>query len=166
VAEENVEEEVKDSRSIMPVIQMVLLALLIGVSGFNTWQIVQIKSQASTGKSSGHVGEASIVNESGEELVMMDLGDITVNLADADVERFLRVKIKVEVGQDEEKDKVEANMAKLNDLVITILSSKRFESVRTPQGKAALKEELIYRLNRALGGKPVRALYFTDFVSQ
>lgn len=164
MAEEEKQEEVKKSLSIMPLVQMVLLALLIGVSGFNSWQILQLKSQAAD-KRPAPSAEATIVSESGEELTTMDLGDITVNLADTGVERFLRVKIKIDVAE-EGKERVDASMPKLNDLVITVLSSKRFESVRTPQGKAALKEELIYRLNRALGGTPIKSLYFTDFVSQ
>ena len=62
--------------------------------------------------------------------------------------------------------KVQAKIVKVRDLVITHLMSKKFSEIRTPQGKYKLKEDLVWHMNRAVGGKPIITLYFTDFVSQ
>ncbi len=98
--------------------------------------------------------------------VFLDLADITINLADTDVSRFLRAKIKLELKNEDVRPRVEQHMVEINDMVLTLLSSKTFAEIRTPQGKYDLKEDLVYRINRLVGGKPVKNMYFTDFVSQ
>ena len=98
--------------------------------------------------------------------VMMEIEDITVNLADTEQNRFLRTKIKLELRSEDAHAKVKEKMDAIRDLILTTLRSKKFSDIRTPQGTYALKEELITRMNRIAGGKPIRNLYFTDFVSQ
>ncbi len=166
------EQEKKSGGGLLPIINLVLLVLLLGVGGFIAWELMQLKQQqpAATQTAQAAKSEDATIPEaeddSGKPPVLMDLDNITVNLADTDTSRFLRTKIKLALRNEEAKAKIEANKAKINDLVITLLSSKKFADIRTPQGKYALKEELVYRINHAVGGKPVKTLYFTDFVSQ
>jgi len=98
--------------------------------------------------------------------IPMEIDDLTINLADMDRDRYLRVKITLELRSEEAKTKVSQNMLKVKDLLISSISGKKFSDIRTPQGKYELKLDLIYRINRIVGGKPVKNLYFTDFVSQ
>jgi len=165
------EQEKKSGGGLLPIINLVLLVLLLGVGGFIAWELMQLKQQpaASQTAQAAKSEDAAIPeaeDDSGKPPVLMDMDNITVNLADTDASRFLRTKIKLALRSEDAKAKIEANKAKINDLVITVLSSKKFADIRTPQGKYALKEELVYRINRAVGGKPVKTLYFTDFVSQ
>jgi len=167
------EKEVKEKSSggLLPVINLVLLVLVLAVGGFVAWKLLSM-DQPSTGADNAPVTqtEATAIPEAEDENtgppIMMDIDDITVNLADVDESRFLRAKIKLEVRSEEAQAKVTENMVKVNDLIITLLASKTFADIRTPQGKYALKEDLVYRLNRIIGGKPIKNLYFTDFVSQ
>ncbi len=164
------EQEKKSGGGLLPIINLVLLVLLLGVGGFIAWELMQLKQQGAAPAAPATQNEDAVVPEaeddSGAPPVLMELDNITVNLADTDASRFLRTKIKLALRSEDAKAKIEANKAKIDDLIITVLSSKKFSDIRTPQGKYALKEELIYRINRAVGGKPVKTLYFTDFVSQ
>lgn len=164
-------EESKSSGGLLPIINLVLLVLVLAVGGFIAWKMMQM-DQASQSSSSETVQteETTIPEAEAEDSdapsIYMEIEDITVNLADVEESKFLRAKIKLEVRNEEAQARIEADMVKVMDLVITLLSSKRFDEIRTPQGKYALKEDLTYRLNKLLGGKPIKNLYFTDFVSQ
>ncbi|PJA31379.1 MAG: flagellar protein FliL [Zetaproteobacteria bacterium CG_4_9_14_3_um_filter_53_7] len=156
---------------LLPIINLVLLVLVLAVGGFIAWKMMSMEQpSASTDNAAVEQTDQTTLPEAEDESdvppVMMDIDDITVNLADTDESRFLRTKIKLEVRNEEAQLKVTANIVKINDLIITILASKKFSDIRTPQGKYALKEDLIYRMNRIVGGKPIKNLYFTDFVSQ
>ncbi len=173
MADKEVKEEAGKASGggLLPIINLVLLVLVLAVGGFIAWKMLSMEQpSADTGKAAVEQTDATAIPEAEDETgappVMMDIDDITVNLADTDSSRFLRTKIKLEVRNEEAQIKVTNNMVKINDLIITILASKKFSDIRTPQGKYALKEDLIYRMNRIVGGNPIKNLYFTDFVSQ
>jgi flagellar FliL protein len=54
----------------------------------------------------------------------------------------------------------------LRDTILILLSSKDAASLRTPQGKFQLKEELTQRANALLPKGGIRSAYFTEFVVQ
>ncbi|MES0371865.1 MAG: flagellar basal body-associated FliL family protein [Mariprofundaceae bacterium] len=165
-------EESKSSGGLLPIINLVLLVLVLAVGGFIAWKMMQMDQSAQPDSPETVQTEETKLPEGDAEdpevpPIYMEIEDITVNLADIEESKFLRAKIKLEVRNEEAQLKIEANMVKVMDLVITLLSSKRFDEIRTPQGKYALKEDLTYRLNKLIGGgKPIKNLYFTDFVSQ
>jgi len=167
---EDGEEEKKSGGGLLPIINLVLLVLVLAVGGFVAWKLMSMEQPAETTDTAIEQTNATKIPEADDDPdappLFMGIDNITVNLADTDQSRFLRAKIKLEVRNEEAQAKVTENMVKINDLVITLLSSKKFSEIRTPQGKYALKENLIYRMNRAVGGKPIKKLYFTDFVSQ
>jgi len=171
MADEDAKDGGKSSGGLLPVINLVLLVLVLAVGGFIAWKMISMDQAAAPESSESVKTEATMIPEVEAEdpdapPIFMEIEDITVNLADAEESKFLRAKIKLEVRSEDAQAKVEANMVKVMDLVITQLSSKTFEDIRTPQGKYALKEDLTYRLNKLVGGKPIKNLYFTDFVSQ
>jgi len=165
-------EESKSGGGLLPIINLVLLVLVLAVGGFIAWKMMAMDSSVPEEEvNKAQIEETKIPEAEMEDPdappVFMEIEDITVNLADTEESRFLRAKIKLEVRSEEAQLKIEANMVKVMDLVITELSSKKFSDIRTPQGKYALKEDLTYRLNKLVGGgKPIKNLYFTDFVSQ
>ncbi|HKJ82705.1 MAG TPA: flagellar basal body-associated FliL family protein [Mariprofundaceae bacterium] len=174
MADEQVEGEVeekgkkkKSSGGMLQKIILILLVLLLGLGGFIAWKLVTLKTPVLSGQAGSHSGSASADQKAQDKPgIYMSLDDITVNLADVEEARFLRAKIKLEVKDKQAEKSVKANMARVKDLIITVLSSKTFDDVRTSQGKFALKEELAYRINRAIGGHPVLDVYFTNFVAQ
>lgn len=143
------------------IINMVLTILMLGLGGFIAWKLITLETPvlATTGKSD----EAAEKKTPG---ILMELDNVTVNLADQDENRFLRVKINLEVQDEEAQKEIEKYHVQIKDLIINTLSSKFFRDIRTPQGKFDLKEELIFRINSLVGGEPVKDLYFTDFIAQ
>ena len=171
MADEKEAEEKKSSGGLLPIINLVLLLLVLAVGGFIAWKMVEAENSTVVEETAPAQTEETKIPEP-EDVdptlppVFVDIADITINLADTDVSRFLRAKIKLELRSDEALARVEQHMVQINDMVITLLSSKTFAEIRTPQGKYDLKEDLVYRINRLVSGKPVKNLYFTDFVSQ
>ncbi|MDX8403411.1 MAG: flagellar basal body-associated FliL family protein [Mariprofundaceae bacterium] len=162
----------KSSGGLLPIINLVLLVLVLAVGGFIAWKMMQMDQTAQPDTPETVQTQETTIPEAEAENpdappIYMEIEDITVNLADTDERTYLRAKIKLEVRNEEAQLKIESDMVKVMDLVITLLSSKRFDEISTPQGKYALKEDLTYRLNKLFGGgKPIKNLYFTDFVSQ
>ncbi len=168
---EEKKEEKKSSGGLLPIINLVLLLLVLAVGGFIAWKIVSAESTAPATQEESESTEVieMPVAEDIDPLavpVFVDIADVTINLADTDVSRFLRAKIKLELHSEESQLRIEQYKIKIDDMIITLLSSKTFAEIRTPQGKYDLKEDIVYRINRLVGGKPVKNMYFTDFVSQ
>jgi len=159
---EEQEEKKKSSISIVQIIIIVLLLAVLGLGGFIAWKLVNLDMPAAQTEQM----EAESAAAAAGPGILIDMENITINLADEDESRFLRVKMKLEVKDEESKAKVDAFNAQIKDLIITTLSSKTFDDVRTPQGKYNLKEELIYRINTFVGGEPVKNMFFSDFVAQ
>jgi flagellar FliL protein len=156
------EEKKKSSISIVQIIIIVLLVAVLGLGGFIAWKLINLEIPVAQ-------NEQQLATEDIPEAgpgILIDMENITINLADEDESRFLRVKMKLEVENEESKLKVDTYTVQIKDLIITILSSKRFDDVRTPQGKYDLKEELVYRINSLLSGEVVKNMYFSDFVAQ
>jgi len=167
------DEEKTESKSgggLLPVINLVLLVLVLAVGGFVAWKLMNMEQPAEQPVAVVEKTDATTIPEAEDDTagpsVKMDIDNLTINLADTDRDRYLRVKINLELRNEEAKAKVAANMVKVKDLLISSISGKKFSDIRTPQGKYELKQDLIYRINRAIGGKPVKKLYFDDFVSQ
>jgi flagellar FliL protein len=97
---------------------------------------------------------------------LLALDPFIANLADEDGERYLKATVQVEFLEGKIPPEVNARLPQVRDLLLTLLTSKRFSEIRTPQGKALLREEIINRLNRALRRDVVKAVYFTEFIVQ
>jgi flagellar FliL protein len=89
-----------------------------------------------------------------------------VNLADPGGIRYLKVSMQAEVDSNKVIDEIEKRNPQVRDLILTVLSSKTYAEVSTPQGKIALKQEIIRRLNLILTTGTVRNVFFTEFISQ
>jgi len=89
-----------------------------------------------------------------------------VNLSDPGGKRYLKTRIELEFRGEGFQDELEARMPQLRDAVILVLSSKTIDDVQGVDGKIALRNELILRINQVLKQKKIRNLYFTEFVVQ
>jgi len=167
--EESKDDE-KSGGGLLPIINLVLLVLILAVGGFVAWKMITMEPPAEVSKAVVEQTDETTIPETEDDTdappIPMDIDPLTINLADTDRDRFLRVKITLELRSEEAKTKVSTNLVKIKDLLITAISGKKFSDIRTPQGKYELKLDLIYRINRVVGGKPVKNLYFGDFVSQ
>jgi flagellar FliL protein len=104
--------------------------------------------------------------QAGKPGVMFDLDPFIVNLADQPEIRYLKIVVKLEVDNETVATDLSARVAQVRDTVLVLLSSKDVNSVRTPQGKFQLRDEITQRVNGLLSKPGIRAAYFTDFVVQ
>jgi len=97
---------------------------------------------------------------------LLALEPFIANLGDEDGKRYLKAALQVEFFNARVPDEFTARQAQVRDLLLTLFTSKQFAEIRTPQGKALLRDEIINRINRALNHDLVKAVYFTEFIVQ
>jgi flagellar FliL protein len=94
------------------------------------------------------------------------LDPFIVNLSDEDGRRYIKATIQVAFYDAVAPPEFQRRLPQARDMLLTLLSSKTFADVRTPQGKAVLRDEIVGRLNTVLNEDAVKAVYFTDFIVQ
>ena len=115
--------------------------------------------------------------------IYYDTGQRIVNLADAGGFRYLRISLVLEFLPDnpdyykltDEKlveaqaifqESVNRQRALIDDVIINVLTSKKFDDVFTVEGKEKLREEIREELNKAMLNRYVQRVMITDFVVQ
>ena len=94
------------------------------------------------------------------------LDTFIVNLADEDGKRYLRITMNLELTQNKFEGQMNHRLPQVRDSILTILPTKRFDDIRTAEGKTLLRNEIITKLNSLFGGESVANIYFTEFVIQ
>lgn len=89
-----------------------------------------------------------------------------INLADADVDRYLKVVMNFELSDPLAVTELDQMKPKVRDMVLSVLTAKSHKDVNNFEGKQRLKEEIAMRLNSHLTKGRVVQVYFTDFVVQ
>jgi len=155
---------------------LILLLLLGGVGGGAAYYFLVLKKaakeehQASQNATTNKTVEKPKPPPELEELakpgIFVPVGDFVVNLADTDVQRFVKVSITVEVLNEKVQNEVNQYMPAIKDAIIDLISSKYYKDIRTPEGRERLKIELLKRLNALLPEGGIKAVYFTSFVVQ
>ena len=97
---------------------------------------------------------------------LLALEPFIANLGDEDGKRYLKATLQVEFFGTRVPDEFTTRQAQVRDLLLTLFTSKQFAEIRTPQGKALLRDEIINRINRAISHDLVKAVYFTEFIVQ
>ena len=95
-----------------------------------------------------------------------DVDPFIVNLADTPEVRYLKLTVKLELENQEASAELASRTPQVRDTILVLLTSKDAASIRTPQGKFQLRDEITQRVNSLLPKPSVRAAYFTDFVVQ
>jgi flagellar FliL protein len=102
----------------------------------------------------------------GRDGALEPLDPFIANLSDEDGRRYLKATMQVEFYDAIVPPEFQHRLPQARDMLLTLLSSKTFADVRTPQGKAVLREEIVNRLNTVLNEDAVKAVYFTEFIVQ
>jgi flagellar FliL protein len=145
---------------------LVLLILLIvgGGAGGGAWWWMAKSQAASGGEAKG--GEHGAINE---ESGVLALEQFTVNLADEDASRFLRVTVHLVIDQGDAVKEIEEDKLKLmrvRSSVLELLTMQKSARVTTTEGKTELKHAIAARTSDIL--KPIKVIdvLFSDFVVQ
>ncbi len=91
---------------------------------------------------------------------------LIVNLADADQNRYLKIRINLESTKPEANEEFSKKLPLIKDTILTILSQKKSEEMFPSSGKEKLKAEMLRSINPNLLELKIKAVYFSEFVIQ
>lgn len=150
----------------MPVLAVVILvpALVYGVMDLVI--LPKLKAAAGTAKPADEHGSktAKTVSALGEHSA--EFGSLVVNLAGTGNSRYLRTNFKVASADAKISDIMKENESPLRDAAITILSSQAPSALDNPNGREAVRKQLIAKFNSLLGAEVIDQIYFSEFVIQ
>jgi flagellar basal body-associated protein FliL len=92
-----------------------------------------------------------------------------VNLADANVSRFLRVTMQLVLSSEREAAKLEESKVALlqaRSAILELLTMQKSEALVTADGKAALRAAIVERVSHTIAPFEVVDVLFSDFVVQ
>ncbi len=153
------------SNKIVIVMVGILFIVMVGLTG----GLFMIWSKLSATEAQAH--SAAVQNGEGQEM-QQSLGTIfpmdtfIVNLADEGGKRYLRITMDLELTQGTIADDLKKRLPQIRDSILMVLPSKRFEEIRTVEGKINLRNEIIANLNGLFGKESISNIYFTEFVVQ
>lgn len=169
----------KKSKLKLIIILVVLIVVLVGV-GLGAYLFL-FKSKAepagdaaaaaenthNTGKADSK-GSAKKEKAKGKEAptIVYNMGAIIVNLADQGVQRYLKVQIAIELDNPKLEEEAKKREPQIKDIIISVLSSKTVADINTPQGKIALKQEILKRINMVITEGEIMDLFFSEFIIQ
>jgi flagellar FliL protein len=146
-----------------------------GAAGALYYSKAAAAKPAAAGKAApkgGHEGadaEASGPAEKGAPRGVLSLEPFIVNLADADGERYVKCTMRLVLDTYEASEAVkldELAITRARDRMLTLLSSKAYADIATPDGKEKLRGEVREQLSAALGHGKIEEVYFTEFIVQ
>jgi flagellar FliL protein len=102
--------------------------------------------------------------------VFVPLETFTVNLQGEDNDQYLQTQFTLQVADSAQADAIKLFMPQIRSRLLTLLSSKKAEELKTPEGKKKLAEEIMAqaRLPFSPNSAPqkVSDVFFTSFVIQ
>jgi flagellar FliL protein len=102
----------------------------------------------------------------GRDGALEPLDPFIANLSDEDGNRYVKATLQVEFYDAIVPPEFHRRLPQTRDMLLTLFSSKTFADVRTSQGKAMMREEIVNRINTVLNEDAVKAVYFTEFIIQ
>ena len=168
----------------------VVCAIFLGI--FFTMQKSLITQQKNILKQEEIVEDSEVTDDEVERGIILDLGEFTMNLADIDAKRYLKVAVALEVTKtesdmqilnssskasegeavsDESVKKIVEEMEHykpaIRDSVITILSSKVSDEISTTTGKELAKDQIKEAVDAIFAGeREVIRVSFGQFIIQ
>jgi len=157
------------------IIIVALLLVLGGGGGAAAWYFLHAKAPADgaaheeeeapkpkKASKKGHAGPP--------EYVVIEPFTVNLQPGEGGGDQYLQLAFTLEVSGPEENKTVKDNMAKVRSRMLLLLSSKRAEDLKTPEGKVQLAREIIAQLKEPFEdrGAPqeIEDVLFTSFIIQ
>jgi len=139
----------------------VLFMGMVGAGFFILWnKISQVPVDPSK------VAEMAVEEEENVIGPLYPLDTMIVNLSDDGGKRYLRVTMALELSDPESVDTIESRLPQIRDAVLMILPTKTYDDVSTTDGKIALRNQIMEKINTLMTKGRVNNIYFTEFVVQ
>ena len=169
----------------------IVCAVFIGVFFIMQKSIISQQKSVVTQQEAGE--DAEVADDEVEKGIILDLGEFTMNLADTNAKRYLKVAVALEVtktqadieamsggksegekhggGNDSGAEKIVTEMEHykpaIRDAVITTLSSKLSDELSTTTGKELAKDQIKESVDAIFGGeREVIRVSFGQFIIQ
>lgn len=97
---------------------------------------------------------------------MVKLADFVIHLRNPELDRYARMSFDVEVFAEPDKERLNANLPRVRDAIISYLSDRTLEELRGSEGLGRTKDALQQKLRELVPEARIRALYISDFVVQ
>ena len=173
--EKDIKEEAQPKKPFLKFIILGVIALVLGAGGSAGWDFF-IKGKKEEIKKE-EIKKEEIKKEAHKPYskkkkekpgIAYPLDSFIVNLLDKSGagKRYLKIKVVLEVGDEEGQRTVDSHIPQLKDTILLLLSSQSFSDINTMEGKIELKQILLSKINQVLGEGIVHRLYFTEFVVQ
>ena len=94
---------------------------------------------------------------------VVNLDPFNLNLGNPLENRYVRLSISLEVNNGEIETEVGKRKPQVRDAVISIVSRKTMEFLRSPDGKDALRKEIKDKINGYMS-KPINRVFITDIL--
>lgn len=154
------------------IIILVVALLVLGGGGFAAYKFLfssapeepAATADAEGGAEGAAKGQEGKAEEEGKQVYPLD--PFIVNLADPVGNRYLKVKVALQLDSAMLLTEVEAKIPQIRDGFLILLSSKSHSQISTTEGKLKLRSELLHRVNQVLKKGRVTTLFFTEFVVQ
>ena len=139
----------------------VLFMGMVGAGFFILWnKISQVPVDPSK------VAEMAVEEEENVIGPLYPLDTMIVNLSDDGGKRYLRVTMALELSDPESADTIESRLPQIRDAVLMILPTKTYDDVSTTDGKIALRNQIMEKINTLMTKGRLNNIYFTEFVVQ
>ena len=94
------------------------------------------------------------------------LDTFIVNLLGGKGKNYLKAKVELEMDSAKLKEEVDKRLPQIRDGILTLLSSKTHDDIKSLEGKFQLRAEIISMLNQYLKTGKIVNIYFTDLIVQ
>lgn len=101
-----------------------------------------------------------------QETGQFELEKIIVNPANTNGQRYLLVQLSLELVSKEDQKLIEKNRSKIRNNLINYLSAKTVSQLEGIKDKEDLRLELAKVINKTIGSRSVRNLYYSKYVMQ
>ena len=152
------------SNKLLYLLVAVLLILTIGLSaGFlMMWnKLAILNTQGSRAANQGAQGAQAAAPGP-----LFPLETFIVNLADQERSRYLRITMDLELVESTDAHRINERLSQVRDSILMILPAKQFEEIASMEGKIALQDAIIAKLNGLFNQKVISNIFFTEFVVQ
>lgn len=153
------------SNKIVVLVVAFLFLVMIALTG----GLFMIWSKLSTNEAQAdNTMTTEVANQKAQQSLgtIFPLDTFIVNLADQNGKRYLRVTMDLELSDGVVVRDMKQRLPQMRDSILMVLPSKRFEDIRTIEGKIRLRNEIIANLNSIFGKESITNIYFTEFVVQ
>jgi flagellar FliL protein len=164
--QEGQKEQEKPGKKPFPtnIVIICILALCLVGGGLFVWKggiLSRLK-----GDDSAQTPAPEMENKKPDIGPIYSLETFIVNLLGGRGKNYLKVKIDLELDNPKVTEEINRRLPQFRDAILTMLSNKTHEDIKTLEGKYQLREEIISMLNQYLSSGKIKNVFFTDFIVQ